>query len=80
VVKIRLKRFGSPKRPYYRIVAMDARKPRDGQTLDELGYYRPVEADQFKIDAAKVKQWLDHGAQMSDTVRDLIRKNKISVS
>lgn len=76
MVKIRLKRMGSPKRPYYRIVAVDSRKPRDGKVLEELGSYRPVEKDQLTVDAQQVQFWIDRGAQMSDTVRDLLRKNK----
>ncbi len=79
MVKLRLKRFGAPKRPYYRIVAVDSRKPRDGATLEELGYYRPVESDQFKVNEERVRYWIANGAQASDTVRDLFRKNKVAL-
>jgi len=80
VVKIRLKRFGAPKRPYYRIVAVDARKPRDGEVLDELGYYKPVEkVDTFKVNTELAQKWLGQGAQLTPTVKDLFRKNKITL-
>lgn len=79
MVKIRLKRMGSPKRPYYRIVAVDSRKPRDGKVLEELGSYRPVEKEQLDVDTAQVQFWIGRGAQMTDTVRDLLRnKSKVS--
>jgi small subunit ribosomal protein S16 len=81
VVKIRLKRLGAPKRPYYRIVAVDARSPRDGATLEELGYYRPVEKDdQFKVNEDLIKKWIKNGAQVTDTVKNLLRKNKVALS
>ncbi|NIZ19013.1 30S ribosomal protein S16 [Entomospira culicis] len=80
MVKIRLKKFGAPKRPYYRIVAVDSRKPRDGKTLEELGFYRPVESDQFKVDQERVQYWIKNGAQATDTVRDLFRKYKIALN
>ena len=67
------------KRPYYRIVAVDSRKPRDGEVLEELGYYRPIEkTDEFSVDAHQVKLWIGRGAQMTDTVKDLFRKNKVA--
>ena len=77
-VKIRLKKFGSKARPYYRIVVQDAREPRDGRTIDEVGIYHPIEAEekQVSFDSDKVRAWLDKGAQPSDTVRGLLhRKN-----
>ncbi len=77
-VKIRLKKFGSKARPYYRIVVQDAREPRDGRTIDEVGIYHPIEAEekQVSFDSDKVRVWLDKGAQPSDTVRGLLnRKN-----
>ncbi|RKX91486.1 MAG: 30S ribosomal protein S16, partial [Spirochaetes bacterium] len=66
-VKIRLKRFGTKKRPYYRIVVMDSRKPRDGRTLEEVGYYHPIEAEdkQVKLDTERVKDWIMKGAQVT---------------
>ena len=73
-VKIRLKKFGSKKRPYYRIVVQDVREPRDGKTIDEIGIYHPIEAEERQIafDADKVRGWLNKGAQPTDTVRHLI--------
>ena len=78
-VKIRLKRLGAKRRPYYRIVVAESTAPRDGKTIDELGYYHPVEAEdrQFKIDADRVKEWLSKGAQPSDTVKSLLNKHQI---
>ena len=80
-VKIRLKRFGAKARPFYRIVIMDSRTPRDGRTLDEIGLYHPIEAGekQLTIDEAKAKEWLGKGAQPSDTVRGLLNKKGIHV-
>ena len=77
-VKIRLKRFGTKKRPYYRIVVMDARSPRDGRAIEEVGLYHPIEIEekQLEIKEDRVQDWLDRGAQPSDTVRKLLnRKN-----
>jgi len=77
-VKIRLKKFGSKARPYYRIVVQDAREPRDGRTIEELGIYHPIEAEEKQVafDADKVRSWLDKGAQPTDTVKSLLnRKN-----
>jgi small subunit ribosomal protein S16 len=81
VVKIRLKRMGTKKRPYYRIVVMDARSPRDGRTIDELGYYHPVETEdrQVKFEETKVRDWLNKGAQPTNTVRRLLNKNKFAI-
>ena len=78
-VKIRLKRMGAKRRPYYRIVVAESTAPRDGKTIDELGYYHPVEAEdrQFKIDTDRVKEWLSKGAQPSDTVKSLLNKHQI---
>lgn len=76
--RIRLKKFGTKKRPYYRIVVMDSRAPRDGATLEEVGIYHPIEKEenQISFDADKVRAWLDKGATASDTVRQLLnRKN-----
>lgn len=72
-VKIRLKRMGANKRPFYRIVAADSRTPRDGRTLDTLGYYDPMtEPSTIRIDSDKAKLWLGRGAQATDTVRRLL--------
>jgi small subunit ribosomal protein S16 len=80
-VKIRLKRFGSKARPFYRIVIMDSRQPRDGRTIEEIGLYHPIEAEdkQILINEEKAKEWLAKGAQPSDTVRGLLNKKGIHV-
>jgi small subunit ribosomal protein S16 len=80
-VKIRLKKFGAKKRPYYRIVVLDSRQPRDGKTIDELGVYQPIEAadKQLRIDAEKAKAWLAKGALPTDTVRGLLNKQNIQL-
>ncbi|HBR32899.1 MAG TPA: 30S ribosomal protein S16, partial [Clostridiales bacterium] len=69
-VKIRLRRLGAKKAPFYRIVVADSRFPRDGRFIEELGYYNPMTnpAD-IKIDADKAKTWIANGAQPTDTVR-----------
>jgi small subunit ribosomal protein S16 len=79
--KIRLKKFGTKKRPYYRIVVMDQRAPRDGKTIEELGYYHPIEVEdrQIRIEEDKVKTWLKNGASVSDTVRRILNKKDISL-
>ncbi len=74
MVKLRLKRMGRKKRPFYRIVAMDANAPQSGQALAEIGTYDPVAAV-FDVDEDAALQWLNNGAQMSETVHDLM-KNK----
>lgn len=78
-VRIRLKRFGTKRRPYYRIVVMDSRTARDGRALDEVGFYHPIEvADkQLSIKEEKVREWFDKGATPSDTVRNLLNRNNI---
>jgi len=80
-VKIRLKRFGSKKRPYYRIVVMDGRSPRDGKTIDELGHYHPIEAEdrQIRFDEEKARSWLERSATPSDTVRKIFNKKGLCV-
>lgn len=80
-VKIRLKRFGSKMRPFYRIVIMDSRSPRDSRTIDEIGLYHPIEVEgkQIVVDEAKAKDWLSKGAQPTDTVRGLLNKKGIHV-
>ncbi len=80
-VRIRLKRFGAKARPYYRIVVMDSRSGRDSKTIDEIGYYHPIEAEdkQISINEAKVREWLAKGAQPSDTVRSLLNKKGIQL-
>jgi small subunit ribosomal protein S16 len=78
--RIRLKKFGTKKRPYYRIVVMDSRAPRDGKTIEELGLYHPIEAEekQISFNAEKIKGWLQNGATVSDTVRKLLNRKDFS--
>ena len=77
-VKIRLRRMGAKKAPFYRIVVADSRFPRDGRFIEELGYYNPMTnpAD-VKIDGDKAKAWIANGAQPTDTVRALLKKNGV---
>jgi len=79
VVKIRLKKLGAKKRPYYRIVVMDSRAPRDGRTIEEVGIYHPIEAEdkQVKLDAEKIQAWLAKGAKPSPTVKKILNKQNI---
>ena len=78
---IRLKRFGTKKRPYYRIVVIDKMAPRDGKIIEEVGYYHPIEAEdkQIVFNADKVRAWLDKGAAVSDTVRSILNKKNFSL-
>lgn len=77
-VKIRLRRIGAKKAPFYRIVVADSRYPRDGRCIEELGYYDPTkEPTVFKVDAEKAKSWIEKGAQPTDTVKALFKKNNI---
>lgn len=80
-VKIRLKRFGTKKRPYYRIVVMDSSAPRDGRTLDEVGLYHPIEkeGEQVRLDADKIKGWMLKGAQPTETVKKILNNNNITI-
>lgn len=72
-VKLRLKRMGAKQDPYYRIVAADARYPRDGRFIESIGTYNPsAQPAAIKVDEAAALRWLDNGAQPSDTVRDLL--------
>jgi small subunit ribosomal protein S16 len=78
-VKIRLKRTGAKKRPFYRIVVADSRSPRDGANLDEIGFYNPTtNPATLQIDGEKARVWLQNGAQPSDTVKVLLVKSGIS--
>lgn len=73
-VKIRLRRMGAKKAPFYRIVVADSRYPRDGRFIEEVGYYDPTkEPSVIKIDEEKAKTWLANGAQPTDTVRALLK-------
>jgi len=76
--KIRLKRMGAKKRPFYRVVVADSRSPRDGRFIEELGYYDPTtNPATVKIDEEKALKWLATGAQASDTVKSLFKKQGI---
>ena len=77
-VKIRLRRMGAKKAPFYRIVVADSRFPRDGRFIEELGTYNPLaDPSEFSVDAEKTAQWLKNGAQPTDTVKVLLKKNGI---
>ena len=77
-VKIRLTRMGKKKNPFYRIVVADQRTRRDGAPIEEIGYYNPMtDPADVKIDAEKAAKWLAQGAQPTDTVRALLKKNDI---
>ena len=77
-VKIRLRRIGAKKAPYYRIVVADSRYPRDGRFIEEIGFYNPmVEPAEVKVDAEKAKKWIANGAQPTDTVKALFKKNEV---
>ncbi|BCR22104.1 30S ribosomal protein S16 [Borrelia sp. HM] len=79
-VRIRLKRMGAKKRPYYRIVVMDSTSPRDGRAIEELGYYHPIESqNQIKINEEKFKDWICKGAIPSDTVKKIVNKNNFKI-
>ena len=75
MVKIRLKRMGMKKKPFYRVVVADQRASRDGRFVDEIGYYNPVSNPvELKIDVEKAQTWMKNGAQPTDTVRALLKK------
>ena len=75
-VKIRLKRMGQKKRPFYRVVVADSRSPRDGKFIEEIGTYNPVaEPKEFKIDNEKAKQWIKNGAKPTSIVEKLFNDN-----
>ena len=77
-VKIRQRRMGAKKNPFYRIVVADSRFPRDGRFIEEIGYYNPMEEPSVvKLDPEKAKKWIENGAQPTDTVRDLFKKHGI---
>ena len=78
MVKIRLRRMGAKKAPYYRIVVADSHFPRDGRFIEEIGTYNPLaDPTEFKVDADKAKKWIANGAQPTDTVKALLKKNGI---
>ena len=77
-VKIRLRRMGAKKNPFYRIVVADARSPRDGRFIEEIGYYNPMEEPSVvKLDPEKAKKWMENGAQPTETVRELFKKHGV---
>ncbi|MCL4319169.1 MAG: 30S ribosomal protein S16 [Firmicutes bacterium] len=78
MVKIRLRRMGAKKRPFYRVVVADARSPRDGKFLEEIGYYDPTKNPAVvKIDEEKAIRWIQNGAQPTDTARSLLRQTGV---
>ena len=77
-VKIRLRRMGAKKSPFYRIVVADSRFPRDGRFIEEIGYYNPLEEPSVvKVDPEMVKKWIANGAQPTDTVKALFKKHGV---
>ena len=77
-VKIRLRRMGAKKAPFYRIVVADSRYPRNGRFIEEIGYYDPAKTPvTVQIDAEKAKKWMSNGAQPTDTVKALLKKNGV---
>ena len=77
-VKIRLRRMGAKKAPFYRVVVADSRSPRDGRFIEEIGYYNPLtDPVDIKIDAEKATKWLKNGAQPTETVRSILKKSDI---
>ncbi len=77
-VKMRLRRMGMKKAPFYRVIVADSRSPRDGRFIEEIGYYNPLtEPADIKIDAEKAKKWLANGAQPTETVKSLLKKSGI---
>ena len=82
-VRIRLKRLGRRHRPFYRVTAVDRKKPRDGRVLEELGFYDPMNPDpakQVSLKSDRIAYWISVGAQPSDTVRGLIKRNGLNES
>ena len=77
-VKIRLRRMGSKKAHFYRVVVADSRYPRDGRFIEEIGYYNPLnDPVEIVIDGEKAKKWISNGAQPTDTVKALLKKNGV---
>ena len=77
-VKIRLRRMGSKKAPFYRVIVADSRSPRDGRFIEEIGTYNPLtNPAEVKIDAEKAKVWISNGAQPTETVKALLKKSGI---
>ena len=79
-VKIRLRRMGQKKAPFYRIIVADSRSPRDGRFIEEIGTYNPLkDPAEIKIDAEKAQKWISNGAQPTDTVRALLKKSGVEL-
>ena len=79
MVKIRLKRVGAKKQPFYRVVVADSRSPRNGRNIEEIGYYNPLtNPAEIKIDAEKATKWISNGAQPTETVKALLKKAGIT--
>ena len=77
-VKMRLRRLGAKKAPFYRVIVADSRSPRDGRFIEEIGYYNPLTNPvEIKIDAEKAKKWISNGAQPTETVKSLLKKSGI---
>jgi small subunit ribosomal protein S16 len=77
-VKMRLRRMGAKKAPFYRVIVADSRSPRDGRFIEEIGYYNPLTSPaEIKIDAEKAKKWISNGAQPTETVKSLLKKSGI---
>ena len=75
MLKIRLRRMGAKKQPFYRIIVADSRAPRDGAFVEELGYYNPgTEPAELKVNNERAQEWMKNGAQPTDTVRGLLKK------
>ena len=80
MVKIRLKRMGAHKRPFYRVVGADSRTPRDGRFIEEIGTYNPLkDPAEIKIDVEAAQKWISNGAQPTDTVRALLKKSGVEL-
>ncbi|MCI5698205.1 MAG: 30S ribosomal protein S16 [Clostridiales bacterium] len=78
MVKIRLKRMGAKKKPFYRVVVADSRRSRDGKFIEEIGYYNPMtEPVEIKIDSEKAQKWLGNGAQPTEVVKSLMKKSGV---
>lgn len=77
-VKMRLRRIGAKKAPFYRVIVADSRSPRDGRFIEEIGTYNPLtDPVEIKIDAEKAKKWISNGAQPTETVKALLKKSGI---
>jgi small subunit ribosomal protein S16 len=77
-VKIRLRRMGAKKAPFYRVVVADSRYPRDGRFIEEIGYYNPLTSPaEISVDGEKAKKWIANGAQATETVKSLFKKSNV---